>query len=639
MRRLLTSTSLALALGMTAPALPAFAQSEGEAAQNDAPAAETTAAEATTAETAQGQQDSDGQDGQRMVLGKSGGHGRVAFMASYDEDGDGVVTRGDYFAIRDQRFRDADADGNGVLTEQEYLDEFEARLAADYAAAGREPDEAYQSNLEQTIDRFHLLDLDKDGRMDAGEYFAQASKTFGRVDTNGDGRADADDPDPERRPPVTEADFSAPVPFAGRIGASGPDEGPVLAGAVVAISGRGLPPGQRLTLQRGTTVLNDAPLKVGEDGGFRFAFTLPEDAAPGLYPLLVIGEDPVSVTTHELKISPDLAPMGEHLFQKTSVKGPEGLYQSAYSPASDALFVAATAFAGGPGGQIASSLARLSPDTLETQAEIAIPAAEGSDGTDMADTPAVFGIAVDDERGTVWVTNTIQGSAAVYNQSDLSLIRQFEPGLIGHSREVVVDGARGRACVSGSASNEIAIFDTEGPDYRTTVHVRSEERGKEFTAMGLALDPASGHVYTISRTSAEIAEIDPEAGEVVRIIAVPGIANGAGLAFDAEAGRLLAVSQDSDDLIAVDAQSGEVAFRTPVGAGPLSVTVADGRAFVANRGAGTVTVVDGAGEVVANLPLGSFPNHVATDGKGGVFVLNKSRGPEDDSGDHVTRLQ
>ena len=76
------------------------------------------------------------------------------------------------------------------------------------------------------------------------------------------------------------------------------------------------------------------------------------------------------------------------------------------------------------------------------------------------------------------------------------------------------------------------------------------------------------------------------------------------------------------------------------GAGALNVAFepVSGLAYVTNRGAGTVTVVDGDGKVVGNLDGGTFPNHVREDGKGNVFAVNKSRGAEDPKGDRITRI-
>jgi DNA-binding beta-propeller fold protein YncE len=77
-----------------------------------------------------------------------------------------------------------------------------------------------------------------------------------------------------------------------------------------------------------------------------------------------------------------------------------------------------------------------------------------------------------------------------------------------------------------------------------------------------------------------------------------------------------------------------------VGAGALNVAFDPkaGLAYVTNRGAGTVTVVDRSGRVVGNLDGGTFPNHVRADGKGNVFAVNKSRGTDDAKGDRITRI-
>ncbi|MFT4149731.1 MAG: hypothetical protein QM656_05995 [Paracoccaceae bacterium] len=622
MKRLTTPSALAALL---LAALPGQAQESAPAA----PAAAGTPAE-TPAETP-------------PALGLSGGHGRKAFMATYDTDGDGSVTRADYFALRRARFATADINGDKVLDKAEYLLEFQDRLDQDYAAQHRARDRFYAGNIEQTMNRFDLLDLNKDGKMDESEFYAQAEKTFGRVDTNGDGVANADDPEPERRPQATEAPFAGAVEFKGRLSAAGPDGAPVWPGTEVTVSGRGLAPGQKVALQRGAVALTDDPVTVGEDGNFRASFTLPDTAAPGLYPVFVIGEGPDAVTTLDVKISPRVALSGADQFPAQGVKGPDGLYQSAYSAGTDTLFVTATAFGGPGGGAPASVLAKVSPETLETLAQVTIPesapepAKPVPEAGALARVPAVFGVDVDDAAGTVWVTNTIQGTVAVYRQSDLSLVKQFAPELVRHSREVLVDAGAHRAYVSASASNEVGVFDTEKLEFVDTIRIVSGQRGGEFTAMGLALDEGGHRLYVSSRTSNELAEIDTATGAVLRVLTVPGAKNSAGIAFGG--GRVLIASQDSDDLIAVDAATGEVAFRTPVGAGALAVAVSGDLAFVASRGAGTVTVVDGAGKVVANLDAGSYPNHVEAGAKGQVFVVNKSRGPDDATGDHLTRLR
>ncbi|MBP0645355.1 hypothetical protein J8J17_26540, partial [Mycobacterium tuberculosis] len=71
------------------------------------------------------------------------------------------------------------------------------------------------------------------------------------------------------------------------------------------------------------------------------------------------------------------------------------------------------------------------------------------------------------------------------------------------------------------------------------------------------------------------------------------------MAFDAARNRLYVASQGTDNLLIVDVAAGKVLHDVPVGAGALNVAFDDasGLAYVSNRGAGTVTVVNGDGKV------------------------------------------
>ena len=93
-------------------------------------------------------------------------------------------------------------------------------------------------------------------------------------------------------------------------------------------------------------------------------------------------------------------------------------------------------------------------------------------------------------------------------------------------------------------------------------------------------------------------------------------------------------------MVIVDPATGKTLHDVPVGAGPLNVAVdaPRGLAYIPNRAAGTVTVVNTDGRIVANLPGGTFPNHLTFDGKGSVFAVNKARGAEDPQGDRITRI-
>ncbi|VDS08680.1 hypothetical protein PARHAE_01864 [Paracoccus haematequi] len=425
--------------------------------------------------------------------------------------------------------------------------------------------------------------------------------------------------------------------FVGDVSASAPERAPIYAGTKVTISGEDLAPGQQITLMRGTTVLNaDGPLTVAEDGTFSFDVTVDEEAATGLQPIVVIGENPAAATVVDLKVSPQIPVSGAEQFTILSQPVTRGLYQVAYSPKSDALFV--TAAVGRPPVK-ESALVKVNPDTLETVASVAPEAApareDGSDGGVFA----VYGVAVDDANGTVWVTNTRQNTVAVYRQDDLSLVKQFEPGAATHGRDVVIDEANGRAYVSTSLTPEILVFDTKTLEPLDPITVQSAIRGEDFGTMALDLDAQSGKLVTVSLNTPEAAVIDLKSGEV-KVIPAKGAQGASGAAYDAQDGLIFVASQQTDNLLILKADTGEVLHDVEVGAGPLNVTFepVSRRAFVANRGSGTITVVDTQGQIVANLDAGSFPNQLRADGKGNVYAVNKSRGENDEAGDRVWRI-
>lgn len=425
--------------------------------------------------------------------------------------------------------------------------------------------------------------------------------------------------------------------FQGMVRASGAQLGaPIYKGDKATITGMGLVPGQEITLVRGPKVLNDAPIIVDDKGAFSYEIQLDADAAIGLQPVVVIAEKPAAAMVVDVKVSPEIPLSGADLFKIKSEPVTKGLYQVAYSAASDAVFV--TSAVGRPPVK-ESALLKLDPKTLEILAKAepqAAPAREdGQDGGVFA----VYGVAVDDVHGNVWVGNTRQNTVAVYKQSDLSLVKQYEPGVAPHARDVVIDAANNRAYVSTSFGETIEVFDTETLEVLPPIVIKSKVRGESFGTMSLELDPIAHKLFTVSMPTNEAAVIDLASGQA-DVFPLPDARSASGVAYDAKDGLLFVASQNSDNLVIVDVKTGETLSNTLVGAGSLNVTFdpVSRLAFVANRGAGTITAVDTIGKIVANLDAGTLPNQLRADGKGNVWAVNKSRGENDEAGDRLWRI-
>lgn len=433
--------------------------------------------------------------------------------------------------------------------------------------------------------------------------------------------------------------FDAPdSDYQGRVRASAVEQGkPIYSGSEIKVSGQDFKPGQSVTFLRGAQVLGEGPLTADQEGKFEVTFKLPEDAAVGTHPLVLTTAAPYHAEIVELKVSPQVSLSGADKFEVKDNKLVPGLYQSAYSAKSDAVFV--TSAVGRPPVK-ASALVKVNPETLEIVAQVSPGEAPAREDGKEGGLYAVYGVAVDDANDTVWVTNTRQNTVAVYKQSDLSLVKQFEPGAAAHARDVVVDEKGGKAYATASGSPTVVVFDTKTLEPARAIEIKSGKRGQNFSVGSLKFDADSGKLFTVSMSTDEVAIIDSASGEVEKVIPIKGSRGAIGVAYDGETKRVFVASQGSDNLLIVDADSGETLHNVLVGAGALNVAFdpVSKHAYVSNRGAGTVTVVDTDGNLVANLENAPFANHVAVDDKGDIFAVNKAQGEDNPANDRISKI-
>lgn len=400
------------------------------------------------------------------------------------------------------------------------------------------------------------------------------------------------------------------------------------------VRGGGFKPGQEIQLLRsGTNVAKDKVVTADKDGNFNTSIAVPADAATGIHPIVVQVAKPSAAAIFEFKISAPTKLSGADKFAVKAEHIKPGLYQSAYGAASKALFV--TSSVGRPPVKD-SALSKVNPDTLKVEASIT-PAVDADN--DKGQVHAVYGVAVDDSAGTVWVTNTRSGTVAVYKQSDLSLVKQFPNKLVPHARDVAIDSERHRAYVSAATTNEIVVFDTDKLEQVGTIAIQSKAR-EAANPMSLAIDAKSGKLYTVSRTTNEAIVIDLKKQAVAQIFPLVGAKGTSGVAVAPDAQVLFVASQGSDNVQLVSLKDGTILHDINVGAGPLNVAwdPKDKLAYVAIRGGSSVAVINLDGKLVANLDGGSYPNHISTDGRGTVFVVNKAKGKDDKTGDRVSRI-
>ena len=419
--------------------------------------------------------------------------------------------------------------------------------------------------------------------------------------------------------------------FDGQMIADGLNRAPITAGSTAEVRGKGFLPGQSVTLRQNGTVLNaEAPVIADGEGAFRTEVSIPEGAEPGLYPVVAEIADPAYAMTFDLKVSPVLPDSGA--LKITSQKLAPGLYQVAAG--NDALYV--TSAVGRP-PVTESKLMKLDPQTLEILAE-ATPqdAPDGPDGRDGG-VFAVYGVGVD-AQGQVWVTNTRQNTVAVYAGEDLSLIKQFEAGAVPHPRDALAHD--GKVYVTATFEPTIHVFDAATLEELAPIELSSGKRGADFATASMHIDAASGTLYVVSLETDEVAVVDLASGEETSVYPLPLSKRTIGVAYDAKTHRIFTAGVNTDNVLIVDAATGETLHDVPVGAGPLNIAfdTANDLAWVAVRGSDSLVAVSPDGEVVAKAQIGSFPNHLIAAADGGVFVVNKSRGQEDATGDHISRV-
>ena len=314
------------------------------------------------------------------------------------------------------------------------------------------------------------------------------------------------------------------------------------------------------------------------------------------------------------------------------IQGLPGQFQVGYSKKNHKLFVPTVGARGG----LASSLARVDADTLQTEAFAELPVKKNDKG--QYGYTSAYGVTVDDVDGTVWVTNTTDNSVAVYDQQTLKLIwtnegvKKDDPNWIEHPRSVLVDHESGKAFVTGRYF--VSAIDLKTKQVEKIQLEGAPEGGTRYISMNLFLD--GGKLYVPERTGGKLFVVDTKTFKVEKTIQTQGEdstveVRPSDVAVDHSLNEIYVSSQGvkgvNSGISVYDLTTGEFKKFVKFGTQALALEHDEDRdlVYVTDFGTGKVAVFDGrADEVIGEVEMnGAAANDVTLLKDGSVLVVDK----------------
>ena len=314
------------------------------------------------------------------------------------------------------------------------------------------------------------------------------------------------------------------------------------------------------------------------------------------------------------------------------IQGLPGQFQVGYSKKNHKLFVPTV----GARGNLASSLARVDADTLQTEAFAELPVKQNDKG--QYGYTSAYGVTVDDVDGTVWVTNTTDNSVAVYDQQTLKLIwtnegvKEGDPNWIEHPRSVLVDHESGKAFVTGRFF--VSAIDLKTKQVEKIQLEGAPDGGTRYISMNLFLD--GGKLYVPERTGGKLFVVDTKTFKVEKTIQTQGEdstveVRPSDVAVDHSLNEIYVSSQGvkgvNSGISVYDLTTGEFKKFVKFGTQALALEHDEDRdlVYVTDFGTGKVAVFDGrADEVIGEVEMnGAAANDVTLLKDGSVLVLDK----------------
>lgn len=396
----------------------------------------------------------------------------------------------------------------------------------------------------------------------------------------------------------------------------------------------GMPDGATIT---GMTTSSAANLEVksqeaAKDGMITGVAVIPDqDALIGstIKVNYMLGDGTTASYDTGIAITPSVAELNADQFEVQTAKIKSGLYQPVYDNSTNQYYV--TRAVGRP--PIAdSSLVTVNASDLTVAKDTQVADAETNGKL------AAYGVAYDSKRKWLWVTNTRQNTISAYDVATNTLQKKLGENTIMHPRDIVYDAKNDKVLVSAFQGDDaLVVVDPEAGIIvdqvgKNKAGLTDAQKELAVQGMGMDYDAQTGMAYLVTYGKGLI-KYDA-ATEKAEVMPLPAdkTANPSDVAVDTKRNVAYIPAQATHNAIAVSLTDGSLLADIPTGAGALyaSYDAVNDLVYVANRGAGTLTVINPATKKkVANLAVGKYPNGTNVDGHGNLLVVNKANVPDE----------